>query len=72
MKDAVQVLWVNSRPGIFHHYQYIIGRIGRRPYPQRLSASFCELHGFDGVCDEVGDNLLELNPIGDNWLKPRG
>jgi hypothetical protein len=53
MKDAVQVLWVNSRPGIFDHYQYTIGRIGRRPYPQRPSASFCELHGFGGVWTQL-------------------
>ena len=63
MEDAVHVFRINSGPGVFHHDQHAVGFADHRFQPQRPGAIGDCIHCFNSIRDQIGDNLLQLDPI---------
>ena len=63
MEDAVHVFRINSGPGVFHHDQHAVGFVDHRPHPERPGAIGDGIHCFNRIRNQIGDHLLQLDPI---------
>src|ERR1700722_5553592 len=67
VENMFHAFGVESRSGILHHDLYAPGFVGLRTDQQDTRPVCYRSHGLDTVHDQVQDDLLQLDPITQNW-----